>query len=143
MPKVVLDTVVLVRGLINPRSICGRIVFDHQSQYRLFVCQPIVLEFVEVLQRPELTRKFRSLPGRDIARVMDIVSQAEAVAVPIVPAVSRDPKDDKFLATALAAQADYLVTEDQDLLVLQGHHGTQIVHAAAFLQSLQSDRCEW
>jgi PIN domain len=37
-----------------------------------------------------------------------------------LPLHSRDKKDDKFLACALGGNCDYLVTEDDDLLVLNG-----------------------
>jgi predicted nucleic acid-binding protein len=37
-----------------------------------------------------------------------------------IPAVTRDPKDDYLLAYALVGEADYLVTGDEDLLVLEG-----------------------
>jgi predicted nucleic acid-binding protein len=36
------------------------------------------------------------------------------------------------------AQADYLVSEDKDLLVLRQHHTTRILNAAAFLSTLES-----
>ena len=39
----------------------------------------------------------------------------------VYPQVSRDPKDDKFLATAVASEADYVVSEDRDLLDLGAH----------------------
>ena len=138
MLKVVFDTVVFVRSLINPRSIWGRVVFQHSSRYRLFVSQPVLVEVLEVLQRPELTRKFRTLDEMDVTHLLDILSQAEAVDVPSVPPVSRDPKDDKFLATAAAAQADYLVSEDEDLLVLKAYQGVRIVKMAVFLSVLEA-----
>ncbi|MGH2470091.1 MAG: putative toxin-antitoxin system toxin component, PIN family [Chloroflexota bacterium] len=53
-----------------------------------------------------------------------------------MPGVSRDSKDDKFLATAVAAGANYLVSEDEDLLVLKNHQGVQVVNIAAFLAVL-------
>lgn len=135
MPKVVFDTVIFVRALINPRSVCGRLVFAH---YRLFVSQPVLLEVLEVLRRPELVSKFKALAGLDVARAIEVLSQAEVVDVPAVPAIARDPKDDKFLATAASAAADYLVSEDEDLLVLRMHGETQIVNAAAFLRVLET-----
>ncbi len=55
-----------------------------------------------------------------------------------VPLVSRDPKDDKFLATAKAAGATYVVSKDEDLLVLGTYDGIQIVPAATFLRLLES-----
>jgi putative PIN family toxin of toxin-antitoxin system len=142
MLRVVFDTVVFVRSLINPYSFYGQIVFRDFSRYRLFVSQPVITELIEVLHRPELRRKFRTLAQLDVARVIELVGQAEAVEFTPLASVSRDPKDDKFLATAVAARADYLVSEDQDLLVLQTYHGLQIVTCEAFLELLQRTSAE-
>ena len=73
----------------------------------------------------------------DIARVIEILGQSEFVDIPNIPNVSRDVKDDKFLATAAIAQADYLVTEDNDLLVLDEYEGAKIIDAATFLRILE------
>jgi putative PIN family toxin of toxin-antitoxin system len=135
--RVVFDTVIFVRSLLNPHSIWGRLVFQHFASYRLFVSQPVIMEILEVLNREELTSKFKRLPGRDHRRILALISQAEVAEVTVIPAVSRDPKDDKLLATALAAGADYLVTEDQDLLVLKEYRGIQILTCEAFLKTLE------
>jgi putative PIN family toxin of toxin-antitoxin system len=136
MRRVVFDTVVLVRALINPHSIYGRIVFEHYRDYTLYVSPPMVAELLDVLQRPEISRKFRTLAGLDLRAVLDLVSQAEVIEPEIVP-VSRDPNDDMFLATARAAQAHYLVSEDNDLLSLGQYAGTAIVNGPTFLQVLK------
>jgi putative PIN family toxin of toxin-antitoxin system len=46
---------------------------------------------------------------------------------------SRDPKDDQFLALALAAEADAIVSGDQDLLVLHPWRGIPILSPAQFI----------
>lgn len=38
-----------------------------------------------------------------------------------LPIRSRDPKDNKLLACALSTNADYLITGDEDLLILNGN----------------------
>lgn len=140
MLRVVFDTVVFVRSLINPHSDCGRIVFAHSQRYRLFLSQPVAVEILEVLRRPELTHKFRRLRGMDAARVIELLGEAEVVDVSVIPKVARDPTDDKFLATAVAAGADHLVSEDEDLLVLKQYHGVQIITAADFLHLLEREQ---
>jgi putative PIN family toxin of toxin-antitoxin system len=135
MLDVVFDTVVFVRSLINPYGAWGRLVFD-RAGYRLILSEPVLREIVEVLARPELRRKYRSVPSRDPVTLLATLSHATVVDLTAIPAVSRDPKDDKFLATAAAAQADYLVTEDQDLLVLREYEGTRIITAPRFLYIL-------
>ncbi len=134
--RVVFDTVIFVRSLINRSGLWGRLVFTHGERYRLVISEPIVVEILEVLRRPELTRKYRGVASANLETILGILASAEIVIVDEIPAVSRDPKDDKFLATAALAGADYLVSEDQDLLVLQEYNGVRIVDAATFLNLL-------
>lgn len=136
MVSVVIDTVVFVRSLLNPQSVRGRVIFDAGDAYRLIVSDSVQEEIVRVIARPELKRKYRFVAGRGQAVVLARLAEADVVEVSDVPAVSRDPKDDKFLATAKAARADYLVSEDHDLLVLGEDEGTRIVDAATFLRLL-------
>jgi putative PIN family toxin of toxin-antitoxin system len=99
-------------------------------------------EILEVLQRPEITRKIRFVAGMDTRRVLDLLSQAELVQLSEIPQASRDPKDDKFLATAVMGEADYVVTEDRDLLDLEEHQGIKIVDVDTFLKILNEDKAQ-
>lgn len=137
MIRVVFDTVVFVRSLINPYSFWGRLIFQHSDKYRLFVSKPILQEIFEVLKRPEVVTLFHSLEGLDKDRIIEIISQAEVVEIEDVPKVSRDIKDDKFLATAKGAAAHYLVSADRDLLDLEQYQGIKIINAEQFLQLLE------
>jgi uncharacterized protein len=56
---------------------------------------------------------------------------------PLAQPMCRDPDDDAVLACAMAAQADLIVSGDQDLLVLQTFEGTPIVTAAQALERLK------
>lgn len=133
MPKVVFDTVVFVRCLLNPRSIWGRLVFHYGHAYRLVLSQPVLTEILEVIQRPPIKSKFRVLDGLSARALLVLLEDAEVVTVGQIPTVSRDPKDNKFLATATAAGASYLVSEDGDLLDLKEYEGVMIVDATTFL----------
>lgn len=142
MLRVVFDTVVFVRSLINPYGVWGKLVFDYYQTYQLFVSKPVVTEIVEVLQRPELTTKFRTLKAMDISTTIVLLGQARVVEVEEIPNISRDPQDDKFLATALAANADYLVSEDKDLLILKEYRGVKIVAATTFVRILEKGKAK-
>lgn len=137
--RVVFDTVGFVRGLIEPHSRWGRILFDHSAACELIVSPEIVLEILDVLRRPELVRLFASLPGQKPATIIAFLQAAEAVEPAITPLVSRDPKDDKFLVAAHVAGADFLVSEDRDLLDLKTYEGVTIVDAEAFIAILERD----
>ncbi len=137
MLRVVFDTVVFVRGLINPHGLWGRLIFDHAESYELYLSQPILQEILEVLDRPAIKRKYRTIVGRGMVQLLDLFAQADIVEIGTIEAVSRDPKDNKFLATAQAARAAYLVSEDEDLLTLTEYQGIKIVNAATFLRILE------
>lgn len=55
-----------------------------------------------------------------------------------LPGISRDPKDDKFLACAVEGEADYLVTGDEDLLILEQIGEIPIVRPFHFVQILEA-----
>ncbi len=111
-------------------------VFEHAEHYQLFLSPPLVQEILEVLNRPAIRRKYRTIVGRGMEELLELFGQADVVEIAEIPPVSRDPKDDKVLATAQAAQVDYIVSEDQDLLTLKQHDGIRIIDAATFLQVL-------
>jgi uncharacterized protein len=56
-----------------------------------------------------------------------------------IPAICRDPADDKILAAATTGSARFNVSEDKDLLDLASYEGIPIVTAASFLRFLDSD----
>jgi putative PIN family toxin of toxin-antitoxin system len=136
MVRAVFDTVIFVWCLLNPRSHWGTLIFERVGSYPLVVSPSVLSEIIEVLDRPVLARSFRFVAGRDKRTVLALLSRAEVVAFADVPAVSRDRQDDKFRATAKAGSADYLVTEDNDLLVIGEHEGMRIADALTFLRIL-------
>jgi uncharacterized protein len=135
--RVVFDTVILVRGLINPFSPCGRLVFDHTNAYRLVVSPTIVVEYLEVIVRPQLVRKYRTIAGRDQQAILNLIARGNVVQPEDTPPVSRDPTDDKFLAAAKIGNAHFIISEDADLLDIGHYDGITIISALSFLRLLE------
>lgn len=136
--RVLFDTVVLVRGLINPGSPWGRLLFEQTNDYTWVVSPAVVDQYLEVLRRPRLVRKYRDIETRNLAAMLELIATAVVVQPAAIPAVCRDPEDDKFLAAAKAGSARFIVTEDMDLLDLGTYEGIQIVRAEAFLLVLET-----
>jgi putative PIN family toxin of toxin-antitoxin system len=136
--RVVLDTVILARGLIAPYSWWGRLVFDQATNYRWVVSPAIVAEYLDVLSRPQLVRKYRTVATRDLDTILDQLATATVVDPLHTPAVCRDPEDDKFLAAAKSGGARFIVTEDADLLDMGIYEKTTIISAEAFLRILDA-----
>jgi putative PIN family toxin of toxin-antitoxin system len=109
--KVIFDTNVVVSAALRDRVPEEIILFVVEHPDFEWIGSPaIVAEYVEVLARP----KFR-LPETIIRRWNDIFDRVITI-IDVTSEVDfpRDPKDAKFLACALAANADYLVTGDKD-----------------------------
>jgi len=79
---------------------------------------------------------------RTLGQPTEILGQAEVVEMPQIPTVSRDVTDDEFLANSEAAEADYLVSEDKDLLILTEYEGVKIMDTATFLTLLEQEHGE-
>ncbi len=115
--RVVPDTNVLVSGLAYPGSVPGRILgVWRQGGLDVVLSRYILDEMVRVL--PRLSRiLLSSAEIRDLADnfmfLADIVEPA-----PESDATLRDRADRPVLGTLRAAQADYLITGDKDLLSL-------------------------
>ena len=137
--RVVFDTVVLVRGVINPLGSCGHVLHERRDRYQPVVSASIVTEYLTVLQRPTIVRKYGSPEPDALRPVLDLIASAIVVQPAAIPQICRDPKDDAYLATATAGSADYLVSEDNDLLALGRYEGIQIVTAEAFMRILDTD----
>jgi putative PIN family toxin of toxin-antitoxin system len=138
--RIVLDTMVFFRSLIRPAGVSGQILFDHAHRFRLVVSEPIVLEILDVLHRPELRARFPHIGDIRVGGIIERLGNAEVVDPVSVPRISRDPKDDKFLATAAAAQVDYLVSDDNDLLVIGSYAGVRIITPRQLLTILATQQ---
>jgi len=137
--RVVLDTVVFVRALINARSFAGRILSEFAPRYVLLVSTETAQELLEVIRRPELAAKYKKLQAIRIEAVIELVAQAERVQLAAIPQVVRDAKDDIFVATAQMGNADYLVTEDKDLLDLEHKFNFEIINSKTFIEILEAE----
>jgi putative PIN family toxin of toxin-antitoxin system len=105
--RVVLDTNVLVSGLLRPDGPPGRIVdLLLDGGFELLVDDRIVAEYEAVLPRPKF-----ALDRRDIRKLLEVVEQ-EGIFVSARPidVTLPDPFDRPFLEVALSGGADSLVT---------------------------------
>ncbi len=123
--RIVIDTNVLISAVIAPGGFPDRIIrawfLRHVS---VLMCQELFAELEDVLRRERIARLYRLSPERR-DRILHAVQFAaewvRALDEGSLPLVSRDPKDNKLLACALGGQADFIVSGDADLLVLNGH----------------------
>jgi len=138
--RAILDTNVYVSGTILSRGIPFEVLEAwRRHEYILITSEAIITEIERVLRYPRIRDRY-AIAGEDIARLTASL-RTDALMVPgmyEVSGVSSDPDDDKFLACALEAQADCVVTGDPDLLVLGHYQGVDILKLREFLRRLRS-----
>jgi len=103
------------------------------------MCDEIEAEILDVLTRSKVRSKFPQISDELIEYMTSRIRLLPRVRITHedLEARCRDPKDDAFLACAKVSQADYLVSEDNDLLVLKAHYTTEIVNVSHFLSILE------
>ncbi|MFL5759420.1 MAG: putative toxin-antitoxin system toxin component, PIN family [Thermomicrobiales bacterium] len=138
MTKAVLDTVILVRGLIDPFSWSGKVIFEYADNYSFVVSPSIVAEYLKVLRRPKLTNKYRGIATRDLGAVLEFIASAVMVDVKDFAASSRESEDDKFIAMAAVGDAQFVISQDKDLLILGECEGIAFIAAEAFVRHLDT-----
>ena len=119
--KVVLDTNILVSGLMYPASTPGRIIAAwSEAQFEVVTTREQLAEISRVLGYP----KIRLILKWDDDRIEHFIKQVY-LRVEVAEAGTtdfealRDPEDTMTLGALVAADADLLVTGDYDLLVLR------------------------
>ncbi len=106
MLRVVLDTNVLVSGLLSETGPPARIVDLWAGGEIVAVTDPrIEREYHDVLARPSLR-----LDATAVDEVLDLLEYAEQVVALPLPFRLPDANDEPFLEVAVAAAADALVT---------------------------------
>lgn len=105
--RVVLDTNVLVSGLLTPYGASARVVdLVVAGQIVLIVDDRMLDEYRAVFRRP----KFGFAPA-DVERLADFLDhEAEHVVASVVVAELPDPNDAPFIEVARSAAADALIT---------------------------------
>ena len=127
--KAVFDTNVLIAAFLT-EGICAKLlVRARRRDFDLILCDGILQEFERVLKK-----KFAASP-HETSEALIILSEAALEILgrtdSITP-ICRDSDDDLILACARDAAADYVVTGDEDLLVLKNYEGISIVNPREF-----------
>ena len=135
MKRVVLDMNIFVSmalgghvGKINDEWRAGKFI--------LVVSEDIVSEYLDVLQRPKLHLKSRTIATivNRVYRKAEFVTPTEKIFV-----VLTDTSDNKFLEAAVTGKTDYIVSGDKHLLEFKEYEPVPIITACEFIDVLETD----
>ncbi|MGC9393405.1 MAG: putative toxin-antitoxin system toxin component, PIN family [Anaerolineae bacterium] len=136
---VVLDTNVYISGVILSRGTPFEILEAWRKQaYIPITSEAIIAEIERVLRYPRIRDRYHITDADNMRLIASL--RTDALVVPdsnTANGICSDPDDDKFLACASTAQADYIVTGDPDLLILGQYKETIILKPHEFLNQLE------
>jgi len=140
MIRAVLDANLFVSSLIEPRGNPARIfreLIESQS-FELVLSPPILEEIRRVLNYPRLRKHLASDPEE----IEEYLLSLGLIAILVegkrqLQAIEEDPEDDKYLACAIEANAEYIVSGDEHLLAIGEYEGIKIVSPQEFVKILK------
>jgi putative PIN family toxin of toxin-antitoxin system len=132
--RVCLDTNVLVAAFAT-RGLCADVFRTVLAEHDLVIGDVILEELRRVL-----ATKFK-VPADRIEAIEAVFAPFPCIPKPAAPgpAAIRDPADRWVFATAMAGNADVLVTGDRDLLAIQDTAPIRILEPRAFWELLRAE----
>ena len=141
MIRVVVDTSVLIRYLIKPSAAIRELIEIRwlDDEVQMVTAAELIEELEGVLGRGYSQALIWPEEGQAL---LDAIHQKAEILPPLgtIPSYTRDPKDDKFVAYALAGHAEYVITVDKDLLVLKTLGGVRMMTPYGFMALFQDAR---
>jgi putative PIN family toxin of toxin-antitoxin system len=133
--KIILDSNIWISFAIGKQLSEMEYIFESPN-ILIFVCDKILKEVNATLLKPKLQR-YISVERRNMLMELMASCSMETIYEQVIR--SRDPMDNFLLDLAETVDADYLITGDKDLLVLQQHHNTVILTFRYFKFILDSE----
>ena len=131
MIRAVIDTNVLVSAMISSAGNEALVVMAiNQKLVRPCFSPEILKEYSEVLLRPKF-----AFSADEVDTMLGLLGRCGHRLKPVsVSRVSTDPGDDKFIACALSAKADFLVTGNKRHFSQSKLADTKVVNAGELLE---------
>jgi putative PIN family toxin of toxin-antitoxin system len=108
--------------------------FLNSDKYLVVFSDELFDEFLEVVHREKFVRYFNDL---NIKILVEIINEkALFVKVFSIVNICRDVKDNFLLSLAIDGDVDYLITGDNDLLILKHYKKTSILTINDFISTL-------
>lgn len=132
--RIVLDTNVIISGLLVPEGTCGKVLRALERPGMILLTSPILLD--------ELAHTLQKKIGYTAADAAKVVKEIDRIAEIVLPtthveAVRHDPTDNRVLECALDGRVDCIVTGDKKhLLPLRHFRNIPIITAAELLRKL-------
>ncbi len=131
--RLVIDTNIWISFLIG-KTLAGLSKAIISNKVIILFSIELFEELIEVLQRPKFTKYFSK---EDIQEFISLIhSKVEWVEIKTHFDDCRDSKDNFLLDLSISGKANYLITGDEDLLILNPFRSTEIINYRSFQKIL-------
>ncbi len=135
--KAVIDTNIWISFLIG-KLLAGLDDYILDGLFEVIISDEQLAEITTLLRRPKFRKHFTT---DDIEEFLSLLyKSAQVVAVHHTIKDCRDKKDNFLLETAIRGKADYIVTGDKDLLILNPYRGKEIIGFREFENIIKDSR---
>lgn len=138
--RYVFDTNVIISALLFSKSVPGQVFTRSLDNGAILVSKSLIEELNKVLAREKFNR-YVTVEERG-AFLKAFLRESQLVEITEKVQACRDPKDDQILELAVNGNASFVVTGDDDLLVLNPFRGIPIVTAGVLLENLNATSSE-
>ncbi len=134
MISAVLDTNVIISGVLFG-GLPGKLLqFAARDQFQLLISDAILHELTEVLKRPKfkIPLEFVSELRLELNRTASLVITRSKI-----DAIKADPADNRILECAYDGRANFIVTGDRELLQFEIFRKIKIVSVSEFMKIIE------
>jgi len=132
--KIVIDTNLWISFLIG-KKLSGLKNLLSNPNFTIYVCTELIEEIKKAISKPKIQKYLSADDEKDILELIDVFC-IHIILYKKATSPVRDAKDLFLLSLAETVQANYILTGDKDLLVLQTHNQTKIISYSDFLGNI-------
>ncbi len=130
--RIVIDVNIIISALLFPHSKPDLALQKAQDTGEILMSFPVWTELENVIARPKFNRYIQLEKREQFLRdLYQTITPINNILEKITDC--RDPKDNKYLELAIAGSAQYIITGDNDLLVLNPFREIKIIKPDEFL----------
>lgn len=132
--KIIIDTNIWISFLLGKRLAFLKEVF-YDKNIDIYMSEILINEIRDVIKRPKFKGKIDTESTKLLFEIID--KRCKHIDIPEVRDIEiRDKKDIFILTMARCCKADYIISGDEDLLVIHIFEGTKILKFSEFISLL-------
>jgi putative PIN family toxin of toxin-antitoxin system len=129
--RLIIDTNLWISLLIG-KKLSELSLLCNNETLSIYICDELIAEFKKVATSSKIKKYATEQHIADTLQLMEVSCLYESIQTQAVSEI-RDAKDLYLLSLADTIHAEYILTGDKDLLILQHHNNTQIVTFTEFM----------